>query len=145
MVYNVLYHFSCFTSLINAFNQRFDVQIQAVKQIENQKQNIETLLTALFTNMGSFNKTTAQLHQKKLMILTCHKNSFKATAFVCDICVENQKTHFFANTSFLMSVFEFIKIKCSTLIVNITSKFVFFVNLIIALFNSSFFLRANGF
>ena len=145
MIYDVLYHFSCFSSLINAFNKWIDVQNQIVKQIKNQEQNIKTFLTVLFTNMISFDKTTAQLHQKKSVILTCHERNFKATTFVYDVCVENQKAHFLANTPFVMSVFKSMKIKCPMLIINITSKSVFFVNLTVVLFDSNFFLRTNGF
>ena len=73
--------------------------------------------------------------EKKSVILMCHKRSFKATTFVFDVFIENQKVHFFVNTPFAIFIYKFMKIKCSTWIVNITSKFVFFVNSIIILFN----------
>ena len=105
MIYDALYYFSCFASLVNAFNQPSDFQTQAVKQAENRKHDIKTHLTVLFTDMVSFDKTAAQLHQKTIgdfdvpwmqlqnnsICLWCLRQKSENSLFchhvICNVCV----------------------------------------------------------
>ena len=70
-------------------------------------------------------------------ILTYHDCYFRAIASVFDVFVESQRTHSFANMSYVMCVYEFTRMRCSLWIVNIILKLVFYIVLKIASWDSN--------
>ena len=70
-------------------------------------------------------------------ILMYHDCYFRATASVFDVFIESQRTHSSANMSYVMCVYESMRIRCSLWIVNIILRLVFYVVLRIASWDSN--------
>lgn len=105
-LYEVIYHRSCFKSLMNSFIKRFFAENLIKKKIKKQKQCIEKHLITFFSNMISFDKIMTQMHQKKIDSLDifwsqlksnntcfcCLQRKLKNTLFcehaLCDVCVQ---------------------------------------------------------
>ena len=69
MVYDAIYHPSCFRSLVSSFKERVSSENETVEQIEDQEQCIKRHLAAHFVCMVSSDKTAAQVHKKNASAL----------------------------------------------------------------------------
>ncbi len=104
-LYEVIYHRSCFKSLMSSFMKRFFAEHLIKKKTKKQKQCIEKHLIIFFSNMILFDKIMTQMHQKKTdsidifwsqlksnnTCLCCLSRKLKNTLFcehtLCDVCV----------------------------------------------------------
>jgi len=64
-LYEAIYHRSCFKSLMSSFMKRFFAEHLVKEKAKKQKQCIEKHLVTFFSNMISFGKIAAQMHQEK--------------------------------------------------------------------------------
>ena len=65
-MYDVIYHPSCFRSLVGSFKERSYAENEAVKRAGDQEQSIKGHLAAFFVEMVSSGKTAAQLHRENV-------------------------------------------------------------------------------
>ncbi len=104
-LYEVIYHRSCFKSLMSSFMKRFFAEHLVKKKTKKQKQCIEKHLITFFSNMISSDKIATQMHQEKIdsldifwsqlksnnTCLCCLRRKSKNTLFcehaLCDVCV----------------------------------------------------------
>ncbi len=126
-LYEVIYHRSCFKSLMSSFMKRFFAEHLIKKKTKKQKQCIEKHLIMFFSNMISFNKIMTQMHQKKTDSIDIFWFQLKSNN-TCLCCLSRKsKIHFSTNILSVMSAFEFMKMRCLSWNVNIILILVFYV------------------